>query len=86
MDLKILNESKNEIEVEFDSITIPELLRVYLNKDPAVDFAAWKQEHSTKNPILKVTTSKKTAKKAINDAVSLITKELDNFEKEVKKL
>ena len=86
MDLNILNESKNEIEVEFDDVTIPELLRVYLNKDSAVDFAAWKREHPTKKPILKVITNGKGAKKAINDAVNSITKELDGFEKNVKKL
>ncbi|MDP6426336.1 MAG: hypothetical protein QF443_05045, partial [Dehalococcoidia bacterium] len=48
-------------------ITIIELLRVYLNKDSSVNFAAWKREHPTKNPILLVKTSGKTAKKAINE-------------------
>jgi len=86
MDLNILNESKDEIEVEFDSLTIPELLRVYLNKDSAVTFAAWKREHPTKKPILLVKTSGKTAKKALNDAVKEIEKELDKFASEVKKL
>lgn len=86
MDLSIVREEKNEIEVEFDSVTIPELLRVYLNKDSNVEFAAWKQEHPTKKPILKVKTSGKSAKKAISDAVSLVVKELDSFEKEVKKI
>lgn len=86
MDLNIIKEEKNEIEVEFDSVTIPELLRVYLNKDSAVEFAAWKREHPTKKPILRVTTSGKTAKKAINDAVSLVVKELEGFEKSVKQL
>lgn len=86
MDLEILKEEKNEIEVEFDDVTIPELLRVYLNKDSAVDFVAWKREHPTKKPILRVTTNGKTAKKAINDAVSLVVKELESFEKNIKKL
>ncbi len=86
MDLKILNESKNEISVEFDNLTIPELLRVYLNKDSAVDFAAWKREHPTKNPILVVKTSGKTPKKAIAEAINSITKELDKFEKDIKNL
>ncbi len=86
MDLKILSESKNEIQVDFDNVTIPELLRVYLNKDSAVDFVAWKQEHPTKNPVLLIKTSGKNPKKAINDAISSIIKELDVFSSEVKDL
>lgn len=86
MDLEIIKDEKNEIEVEFESTTLPELLRVYLNKDSNVDFVAWKREHPTKKPILIVKTSGKTAKKALNDAVSSISKELDNFDKNVKKL
>jgi DNA-directed RNA polymerase subunit L len=86
MDLKVLNESKDEIKVEFDKVTLPELLRVYLNKDSAVTFVAWRQEHPTKNPILVVRTSGKNPKKAINDAIKEIEKELDKFSSEIKKL
>lgn len=86
MDLKILNESKDEISVEFDNLTIPELLRVYLNKDSAVNFAAWKREHPTKNPVLVVRTSGKGAKKAINDAIKQIEKELNKFESDIKSI
>jgi DNA-directed RNA polymerase subunit L len=86
MDLKVLNESKDEIRVEFDKVTIPELLRVYLNKDSAVTFVAWRQEHPTKNPILVVRTSGKNPKKAINDAIKEIEKELDKFQSELKKI
>ena len=86
MELNILKSSKDEIELEFDSLTLAEILKVYLNKDPAVTFAAWKRNHPTENPILLVKTKGKTAKKAINDAVSSITKELDNLESDFKKL
>ena len=86
MEIKIINSSKDEIEAEIGSLTLAEILRVYLNKDSAVTFAAWKREHPTKNPILKVQTKGKTAKKAINDAVSAITKDLDNFEKDFSKM
>ena len=71
--------AKDEIEVQLGSVTLVEILRVYLNKDAAVTFAAWKQEHPTKNPILRVTTKGKTATKAINDAVATITKDLDKI-------
>ena len=86
MELKILRSEKDEIEVEVDSVTIVEILRVYLNKDSSVTFAAWKREHPTKNPILLVKTKGKTAKKAIGDAVASITKDLDKVEDDFKKL
>ena len=84
--MKILENSKNEIKVEFGNLTIPEILRVYLNKDSSVSFVAWKREHPTENPILLVKTEGKTAKKALNDAVSLIIKELDQIEKDFSNL
>ena len=86
IELEILKSSKEEIEVRLGSMTLVEILRVYLNKDPAVSFAAWKREHPSEKPILKVTTKGKTAKKAINDAVSSITKDLDKIEADFKKL
>jgi len=86
MEIAILRSEKDEIEVELESLTIAEILRVYLNKDASVSFAAWKREHPTKKPVLLVKTKGKTAKKAISDAVKLITKELDKFEGDFKKL
>ncbi|MAG79257.1 hypothetical protein CMI40_02675 [Candidatus Pacearchaeota archaeon] len=86
MEMNIIKSSKDEIEAEFGNLTIAELLRVYLNKDSSVSFAAWKRDHPTKNPILLVKTSGKTAKKAINDAVLLVTKDLDRLESDFKKL
>lgn len=84
--MKVLNSTKDEIELEIGNLTIAEILRVYLNKDSGVSFAAWRREHPTKNPILLVKTSGKTSKKAVADAVALIEKDLDKFESEVKKL
>ncbi|VVB82147.1 DNA-directed RNA polymerase subunit L [uncultured archaeon] len=86
MELKILKSEKEEIEIEFENLTIAEILRIYLNKDSAVTFAAWKREHPTKRPILLVKTKGKTAKKAIDEAVSEITKDLDKVESEFKKM
>lgn len=85
IDIKIIKESKEEIEVEIQSLTIAEILRVYLNKDSAVTFAAWKRVHPTSKPILLVKTNGKTVKKAINDAISVIEKELDKLESDFKK-
>ena len=86
MEINILENSKDEIKLELESLTIAEILRVYLNKDDSVSFAAWKREHPTKNPVLLVRTKGKTAKKAINDTVSKITKDLDKIESDFKKL
>lgn len=86
MEINVLKNDKNELEAEIGSLTIAEILRVYLNKDSAVEFAAWKREHYTKMPILKIITKGKTAKKAIDDAISAITKDLDKFESDFKKL
>ena len=86
MEINVLKSSKDEIEVELDSITIVEILRVYLNKDSAVTFAAWKREHPTKSPVMLVKTKGRTPKKAVEDAVSAIEKDLDKFEENFKKL
>ncbi|MEK6840466.1 MAG: RpoL/Rpb11 RNA polymerase subunit family protein [Nanoarchaeota archaeon] len=84
--LEILKISKDEIEARIGSMTLVEILRVYLNKDSSVSFAAWKREHPSEKPILKVTTKGKTAKKAISDAVASIIKDLDKTEEAFKKM
>jgi DNA-directed RNA polymerase subunit L len=86
MDINVLKSEKDQIEFEIESLTLAEILRVYLNKDSAVTFAAWKREHPTKKPIMSVKTKGKTAKKAIDDAVSAITKDLDKVEKDFGKI
>lgn len=79
MDIKILSQEKDEITIEIDNITIAEILRVYLQKDEAVTFAAWKREHIQKTPILHVKTKGKTAEKAIKDAIAKIEKDADKL-------
>lgn len=86
MEVNILNEDKSEIEVELENVTLAEILRVYLNKDSSVEFAAWKRDHPSKKPALKVKTKNKNAKKAIKDAISAVTKDLDKVEKDFSKL
>lgn len=86
MDVNILKGSKDDMEIELENLTIVELLRVYLNKDSSVTFAAWKRNHPSEKPILAVKTKGKTVKKALNDAIVLITKNLDKFESDFKKM
>lgn len=86
MEVNILKDLKNEMELEVENSTIVEILRVYLNKDSSVNFAAWRRDHPTKKPVLAIKTNGKTPKKAIADAVNLITKDLDKVEDDFKKL
>jgi len=86
MEINIIKNDKNEIELELGNLAIAEILRVYLNKDSSITFVAWKREHPTKKPILLVKTKGKIAKKAVDDAISVITKDLDDLENDFKKL
>ena len=86
MEVKVLKNSKEELEVQLENLTLVELLRVYLNKDSSVSFVAWRRDHPSEKPILKLTTKGKTAKKALADAVSAIFKDLDNLEDDFKKM
>lgn len=84
MEVKFLSESKEEAEVEINSLTLVELLRTYLNKDSNVTFAAWKREHPTKLPVLKV--KAKDAKVAIKAAAAAAIKDLDTVAADFKAL
>lgn len=86
MDIKILKDEKNELDAEIENVTIAELLRVYLNQDFNVEFAAWKRIHPTEWPILSLKTKGKSAKKAVNDSIAKITKDLDKILGDFKKL
>jgi DNA-directed RNA polymerase subunit L len=86
MEIKVLKVEKNEMEFEIESLTLAEILRVYLNKDSNVTFAAWKREHHTMNPVVKVKTSSKAPKAIVDVAVKKIISDLEGIEKEFKKL
>lgn len=81
-----MKSEKEEMELQIENLTIAEILRVYLNKDSGVTFAAWRRLHPTDRPVLKVKTKGKTAKKAIGDAVGAIEKDLDKTLTDFKKL
>ena len=86
MELNILKAEKDDMEVQLENLTMAEILRVYLNKDSNVVLAAWRRDHPSEKPVLKVKTKAKTAKKAINDAISSITKDLDKIFVDFKKI
>jgi len=85
MEIKILRDEKNELKLGLDNLTIAEILRSYLNQDESVSFAAWRREHPSKGPILDIKTEGKTAKKALQDAVSKIEKDTEKILAEFKK-
>jgi DNA-directed RNA polymerase subunit L len=85
MDITILKDNKNELEVQLDNQTVAELVRVYLNQDSSVKLAVWRREHYSKPVLMKVSTEGKAAKKALQDAVSKIQKDLKKYSDEYKK-
>jgi DNA-directed RNA polymerase subunit L len=85
MEFKYLKDEKNEAEIEISNLTVAEILRVYLNQDDAVSFAAWKREHPSKNPILTIRTKSKAVKKVLQDAAAKIGKDADNLVSKFKK-
>ena len=85
MEINILKDEKNELEFQVNNQTIAEILRVYLNEDSSVKLGAWKKEHYSKPIVLKIISEGKTPKKALQDAVSKIRKDMKKYEEEFKK-
>ena len=83
MEIKILKDEKNELDIELSSLTIAEVLRVYLNKEGA-KLAAWKRDHPTKNPVLHIEAD--NPKKLLKKAIATLEKEIDKTVDEFKKL
>ena len=85
MEIQIVKDEKNDLEVSIDNQTITEIVRSYLNKDSSVKLGAWKKEHYSKPLKLRIKTEGKSAKKALQDAISKIQKDLDKYKNEFKK-
>jgi len=83
MEIKVLKDEKNELDIEIPSLTIAEVLRVYLNKEGA-KLAAWKKAHQTSNPVLHIEAD--NPKKLLKDAIKALEKEIDTTVTEFKKL
>ncbi len=83
MEIKILKDEKNTLDIELSSLTIAEVLRVYLNKQGA-KLAAWKKEHQTSNPVLHIEAD--NAKSLLKKAIKALEKEIDSTVAEFKKL
>ena len=83
MEIKVLKDEKNELDIEIPSLTIAEVLRVYLNKEGA-KLAAWKKAHQTSNPVLHIEAD--NPKKLLKNAIKALEKEIDTTVAEFKKL
>lgn len=85
MEIKILKDEKNELEFQIDNQTVAELVRVYLNEDDSIKLGAWRKEHYSKPLIFKIVSDGKSAKKALQDAISRAKKDLEKYSDEFKK-
>ena len=83
MEIKILKDEKTELDVEISSLTVAEVLRVYLNKEGA-KLAVWKRDHPTKNPVLHIEAD--NPKKLLKAAIAKLEKEIDATVDEFKRL
>jgi DNA-directed RNA polymerase subunit L len=83
MEVKILKDEKTEMDVEVSSLTIAEVLRVYLNKEGA-KLAAWRRGHPTENPVLHIEGD--NPKKLLKKAIATLEKEIDSVVADFKKL
>jgi DNA-directed RNA polymerase subunit L len=83
MEIKILKDEKNTLTIELSSLTVAEVLRVYLNKE-GVKLAAWKRSHPTESPVLHIEAD--NPKKALKSAIAKLEKEIDSVVEEFKKL
>ncbi len=80
MNVEIISQTSDGVELRVDNLTVAELLRVYLNEQ-GIKFAAWRRDHLTKPVIFKIESSGKTVKKAVSEAVSAISKDLNSLVK-----
>jgi DNA-directed RNA polymerase subunit L len=83
MEVRILKDEKNELDIEVGSLTIVEVLRVYLNKEGA-KLAVWRRDHPTKNPILHIEGD--NPKKILKNSIATLEKEIDKIVEDFKKL
>ena len=85
MEINVIKDQKNELEVQMDNQTLAEMVRVYLNEDSSVKLGVWKREHYSKPIVLKIVTEGKSAKKALQDSIGKIQKDLKKYGDEFKK-
>ncbi len=90
MELKIINESKNRLEIEIkgETHTFCNALKSELWNDTHVKAAAYRIEHPLVGVprLLVETDGKESPRKALAKAVKRLKSQLDKFKKEAKKI
>jgi len=89
MEVQILEEENTKLKFKIigETYTLCALLKKELFNDKSVEFAGFNVEHPLiKEALFTVSTTKKNAKKAVNDAIARIKENLSDFESEVKKI
>jgi DNA-directed RNA polymerase subunit L len=88
MEVKVLVDEKDKLVIEMENQTVAELLRIYLNKEDAVELAAWRRDNTDKPVKLEIRTKGKAARKVFEDAAEAVEKDLakisDEFKKSIK--
>lgn len=88
MEIEVIKKQKNYLEfiLKGERHTFPNLLRSRLLKDPAIEFASYVLDHPLdEDSRFVIKTKGKTPKKALDDALKKIEKDLGDFEKSIKK-
>ena len=83
MEVSIIKEDKHEVTLSIDSITVAEVLRVYL-VEAGADFAAWRREHPSKPAVFRIASEKGVAK-TMSVAINALKKDCDALRAVMKK-
>ena len=89
MEIQVLEEENTKLKFKVigETHTICSLLKKELFNDKAVEFAGYNVEHPLiKEAVFTVSTTKKNARKAVNDAISRIKENISDFQSEIKKI
>ena len=65
--------------------TVAELLRVYLNREDAVELAAWRRDNTDKPVKFEIRTKGKAARKVFEEAAVAVEKDVEKILDEFKK-
>jgi DNA-directed RNA polymerase subunit L len=83
MEVKVIKDENGVLDVEFDNLTIAEVLRAYL-VNQNVKVAAWKRANPHSNPVLHIEADK--PKDALKKAIAQIEGEVDSMVNDFKSL
>ena len=89
MKINVLESEKDLLKVEFEKKDegFLNLIKKYVWQDKATELAGYKIDHpEVGKPVFVLKTKSKAAKKVWNDALTTAKKDIEDFEKELKKI